>query len=109
MIFLRLTLRISVLVALSEPMLLKQLYSKLQICLIKCKVKIIFWTNFTLHRLLGWVNLYQKFKIEKYTVCGKLILPTKKMERHKKKKFGTTGLRNAWICEYLQASCIQHF
>ena len=24
---------------------------------------------------LGWVNLYQKFEIEKYTVCGKLILP----------------------------------
>ena len=30
---------------------------------------------------LGWVNLYQKFEIEKYTVCGKLILQ-KKMERH---------------------------
>ena len=27
---------------------------------------------------LGWVNLYQKFEIEKYTVCGKLILPKKK-------------------------------
>ena len=26
---------------------------------------------------LGWVNLYQKFEIEKYTVCGKLILPKK--------------------------------
>ena len=32
-------------------------------------------------RAIGWVNLYQKFEIEKYTVCGKLILP-KKMERH---------------------------
>ena len=31
---------------------------------------------------VGWVNLYQKFEIEKYTVCGKLILPT-----------GTTGMR----------------
>ena len=30
---------------------------------------------------VGWVNLYQKFEIEKYTVCGKLILP-QKMERH---------------------------
>ena len=29
--------------------------------------------------MVGWVNLYQKFEIEKYTVCGKLILP-KKME-----------------------------
>ena len=29
--------------------------------------------------ILGWVNLYKKFEIEKYTVCGKLILP-KKME-----------------------------
>ena len=27
---------------------------------------------------LGWVNLYQKFETEKYTVCGILILPTKK-------------------------------
>ena len=26
---------------------------------------------------LGWANLYQKFEIEKYTVCGKLILPKK--------------------------------
>ena len=26
---------------------------------------------------LGWVNLYQKFEIEKYTVCGKLILQKK--------------------------------
>ena len=26
---------------------------------------------------LGWVNLYQKFEIEKHTVCGKLILPKK--------------------------------
>ena len=33
------------------------------------------------HCTVGWVNLYQKFEIEKYTVCGKLILP-KKMERH---------------------------
>ena len=23
--------------------------------------------------IVGWVNLYQKFEIEKYTVCGKLI------------------------------------
>ena len=43
---------------------------------------------------IGWVNLYQKFEIEKYTICGKLILPTQKMERHLKKIFlGTTGLR----------------
>ena len=26
---------------------------------------------------LGWVNLYQTFEIEKYTVCSKLILPKK--------------------------------
>ena len=25
----------------------------------------------------GWVNLYKKFEIEKYTVCGKLIFPKK--------------------------------
>ena len=30
-----------------------------------------------LYCILGWVNLYQKFEIEKYTVCGKLILPKK--------------------------------
>ena len=24
---------------------------------------------------IGWVNSYQKFEIEKYTVCGKLIQP----------------------------------
>ena len=27
--------------------------------------------------ILGWVNLYKKFEIEKYTVCGKLIWPKK--------------------------------
>ena len=43
--------------------------------------------------VVGWVNLYQKFEIEKYTVCGKLILP-KKMERHlKQKNLGRTGLQ----------------
>ena len=26
---------------------------------------------------VGWVNLYQKFEIEKYTVFGKFILPKK--------------------------------
>ena len=42
---------------------------------------------------LGWVNLYQKCEIEKYIVCGKLILP-KEMERHFLKNFfATTGSR----------------
>ena len=27
--------------------------------------------------IVGWVNLYQKCEIKKYTVCGKLILPKK--------------------------------
>ena len=54
-------------------------------------------------------NLYQKFEIEKYTVNGKLILP-KKIERHlKKKNLHELACEFAWICEYLQASCIQHF
>ena len=26
---------------------------------------------------VGWVNFYRKFEIEKYTVCGILILPKK--------------------------------
>ena len=33
---------------------------------------------------LGWVNLYQKFEIKKYTVCGKLILPKKWKDIFKK-------------------------
>ena len=32
---------------------------------------------YIVHCTVGWVNLYQKFEIEKYTVCGKLILPKK--------------------------------
>ena len=32
-------------------------------------------------RTVGWVKLYKKFEIGKYTVCGRLILP-KKMQRH---------------------------
>ena len=39
------------------------------------------WFGSRAYCSLGWVNLYKKFEIEKYTVCGKLILPTK-MERH---------------------------
>ena len=36
------------------------------------------YTNvLTVYSKLCWFNLYQKFEIEKYTVCGKLILPTK--------------------------------
>ena len=31
--------------------------------------------NYYFTYTLGWVNLYQKFEIEKYTVGGKLILP----------------------------------
>ena len=58
------------------------------------------------HCTVGWVNLYQKFEIEKYTVCGKLILP-KKMERHFLNFFlAQLACEFAWICEYLQASCI---
>ena len=60
--------------------------------------------------VLGWVNLYQKFKIQKYTVCGKLILP-RKMERHFKKNI-LAQLASKFACifyEYLQASCIQNF
>ena len=35
------------------------------------------YTLFPPNCILGWVNLYQKLEIEKYTVCGKLILPKK--------------------------------
>ena len=58
---------------------------------------------------VGWVNLYQKFEIEKYTVCGKLILPQKNGKAFLKKFVEQLACEFAWICEYLQASCIQHF
>ena len=59
---------------------------------------------------LGWVNLYKKFEIEKYTVCGKLILPKKNGKALKKNFFlAQLACEFAWICKYLQASCIQHF
>ena len=32
------------------------------------------WFGSRAYCSLGWVNLYKKFEIEKYTVCGKLIL-----------------------------------
>ena len=57
---------------------------------------------------VGWVNLYQKFEIEKYTVCGKLILP-KNGKAFFKFFLAQLACEFAWICEYLQASCIQHF
>ena len=65
---------------------------------------------YNVHCTLGWANLYQKFETEEYTVCGKLISP-QKIEKAFKKKFFFAQLacEFAWICEYLQASCIQHF
>ena len=57
----------------------------------------------------GWVNLYQKFEMEKYTVCGKLILPKKNWKAFKQISLAQLACEFAWICEYLQASCIQHF
>ena len=57
---------------------------------------------------LGWVNLYQQIEIEKYTVCGKLILP-KNGKALQKIFWAQLACEFAWICEYLQASCIQHF
>ena len=59
-------------------------------------------------RAIGWVNLCQKFEIVEYTVCGKLNLPHKKMERHLL-KLAQLACKFARICEYLKASCIQHF
>ena len=60
-----------------------------------------------LHIRLG--QLVSKFEIEKYTVSGKLILP-KKMERHFLKIFlAQLAFKSAWVCKYLQASCIQLF
>ena len=59
----------------------------------RCNCTIIL-TNCTMYMYItvGWVNLYHKFEIEKYTVCGKLILP-KKWKGIFKFFFGTTGLR----------------
>ena len=60
-----------------------------------------------LHNRLG--QFVSKFEIEKYTVCGKHILP-KQIERHFFIFFwAQLACEYAWICEYLQASCIQHF
>ena len=63
-----------------------------------------------LYCILGWVNLYPKFEIEKYTACGKLILPPKNGKAFLKIFLGTTGSQicmDLWIM-YMQASCIQH-
>ena len=51
-----------------------------------------------LYCTVGWVKLYKKFEIEKYAVCGKLILP-KKWKGIKIFFVGTIGLR---ICMHLQ-------
>ena len=54
---------------------------------------------------VGWVNLYQKLEIEKYAVCGKLILP-KKWKDIFLNFLAKLACKFAWICKYLQASCI---
>ena len=58
---------------------------------------------------IGWVNLYKKFEIEKYTVCGKLILPKKLKGILLNFFLAQLACKCSWICKYLQASCIQHF
>ena len=37
----------------------------------------VFTILYSVDCTVGWVNLYQKFDIEKYAVCGKLIFPKK--------------------------------
>ena len=61
------------------------------------------------HCTVGWVNLYTKFEIEKCTVGGKLILPKKWKGILKICFWAQLACEFAWICEYLPASCIQHF
>ena len=50
------------------------------------------------HCTLGWVNLYQKFEIEKYTDCGKLILPKKWKGIFQKNLGAQLACEFAWIC-----------
>ena len=74
-------------------------------------LKHLMYTNvLTVYSKLCWFNLYQKFEIEKYTVCGKLVLPKKNGTGFFKTFFGAQlASKFAWICKYLQASCIQHY
>ena len=53
--------------------------------------------------------MYQKFDIEKYTVCLKLILPKKWKGILKKNFLAQLAWEFAWICEYLQASVSNTF
>ena len=60
---------------------------------------------------LGWVNLYlKKLKLKNIVFVVNSFYP-KKMERHLKKKiyWHNRLCEFAWICEYLKASCLQHF
>ena len=50
-----------------------------------------FENEYTDYKMLGWVNLFQKFEIEKYAVVNSFY--PKKMERHLKKKIGHTGMQ----------------
>ena len=61
------------------------------------------------HIRLGQYSMYQQFEIEKYRVCGKLILPNKLKDIFSKFFLAQLVCEFSWIFEYLQASCIQLF
>ena len=68
-------------------------------------VPVLYYTvQCTVYNRLGQFVSNQKFEIEEYTVCGKLILPKNFIHF-----LAQLACEFAWICEYLQASCIQHF
>ena len=67
----------------------------------------IYVTYYNTAYILGWVNLYQKFEIESIPFVVNSFYQKKKA--FKKKNLVQLACKFAWICEYLQASCIQHF
>ena len=58
---------------------------------------------------LGWVNLYQKLKIEKMQLVVKSFHQKKNLAIFLNLFFAQMYCGFAWICEFLQASSSPHF
>ena len=58
---------------------------------------------------LGWVNLYKKFELKNIQFVVNSFYKKNGKDIFCKFFFAQLACGFAWICKYLQASCIQHF
>ena len=61
------------------------------------------------HYIIGWVNLYQKFEIKNIQFVVNSFYQKNGNGFFFFNFLAQLAYEFAWICKYLQASCIKHF